>query len=280
MPNIIQSVLMDFFCKPITESQGYNPVNTFAYAAILIVVAFFVVFPFFEKRGIKFNSRFLLAVLPFIVLGSSLRVLEDLKLFPRSCNPFEPAFYTISPGIYIAIGLLTITALVFSILLGKKTKKETLKIFGAIGTILAVPVLIAIILHFKVIAGFALILALAAATTIAVLFVLKKAKKTLLQDRLNLLAFFAQMLDANATFVALQVYSCSEQHFLPAFLIENIGAWSFVAVKIIITLLILHYVDKEIKNKNLAGFVKIVIAILGFATGTRDLLTVAVGTCL
>ncbi len=274
------NILMDFFCKPIETYAGYNPINTFAYAAILIVVAFFIVFPFFDKRGIKFNARFLLAVLPYIILGSSMRILEDLKIFPRSCNPLDWAFYTISPGIYIAIGLFTIAALVFSLAIAKKTKKDSLLVFGIIGAIAALPFLLIGLLHFSVLSGFAFILLLAAAITTIVFFAFKKLKNKLLESKLNLLALFSQMLDASATFTALQFYACSEQHFVPAFLIQNIGAWSFVIVKLAITLLILKYVDKEIKNPNLSGFVKIVIAILGFATGTRDLLTVAVGTCL
>ncbi|MDP2973570.1 MAG: DUF63 family protein, partial [Candidatus Diapherotrites archaeon] len=55
---------------------------------------------------------------------------------------------------------------------------------------------------------------------------------------------------------------------------------SFIIVKIALVLAIVYYIDKEIKSENLRGFIKIVIAILGFATGLRDLLTLGVGTCL
>lgn len=273
-------ILADFFCKPIETFAGYNPVNTLVYAAILIATAFFIVFPFFDRHGIKFDARFAFAVLPFVLLGSSLRVLEDLKIFPRSCNPLDWSFYTISPGIYIAIGLLTIAALAISIFISKKTGKNALTFFMAIGTVIAIPPVIFVLMKFRVIGGFALIVVLASAITALAIFAFKKMKTALLKDKMNWLALFAQMLDANATFTALQFYNCSEQHFIPAFLIESIGAWSFVAVKFAITIALLHYIDKEIKNKNLAGFVKIIIIILGFATGTRDALTVAVGTCL
>ena len=273
-------IISDFFCGPIETYAGYNPVNTIAYAAILIVIAFFVVFPFFNKRGIKFNARFALAVIPYILLGSSLRVLEDLHIFPRSCNPLEWSFYTISPGIYIAIGLLTIAALALSLFAAKKTKVNSLTLFTAIGTIFAIPPIIFVLSKFIVIAGFLLIILLASGITAISFFVFRKMKLKLLESDINVLALFSQMLDANATFTALQFYTCSEQHFLPAFLIDSIGAWSFVAVKFAVTIALLYYIDKEIKDKNLAGFVKIIIIILGFATGTRDALTVGVGTCL
>ena len=51
-------------------------------------------------------------------------------------------------------------------------------------------------------------------------------------------------------------------------------------VKVALVLVIIYYVDMEIENKNLANFIKIVVAVLGFATGLRDVFTLGVGTCL
>jgi len=35
-----------------------------------------------------------------------------------------------------------------------------------------------------------------------------------------------------------------------------------------------------VKDKRFAGVIKLAVIILGFATGGRDLLTLAIGTCL
>ena len=131
--------IQEFFLDPICNYSGYNFVNTLTYGIILIGIAFYLVFPFFNKRGIRFDFRFGLAVLAFVLFGSTLRILEDLKILGRSCNPFEPGFLTVTPGIYVAVGLLAIAALIFSIWLAKKIKQETIKVFGAIGTLLAAP---------------------------------------------------------------------------------------------------------------------------------------------
>ncbi|MBU1120968.1 DUF63 family protein, partial [Candidatus Micrarchaeota archaeon] len=35
-----------YFCESITQYQGYNPVNTIVYIAILLFVSFFIIYPF------------------------------------------------------------------------------------------------------------------------------------------------------------------------------------------------------------------------------------------
>ncbi|MEK6821405.1 MAG: hypothetical protein AABY11_03340 [archaeon] len=54
-------------------------------------------------------------------------------------------------------------------------------------------------------------------------------------------------------------------------------------MKIPLVLIFLYLVNKEYSGKekdaNLLGFILILIAILGFATGGRDALTVLAGTC-
>src|SRR3989344_5829501 len=104
-----------FFCRPILEYSGYNFVNTLVYGAIMIFLAFWVIQPFFSKKGVKFDYGFSLRVLLFVLAGSAFRILEDLGFLPRSCSPLDPAFYTITPGVYILFGALTITALLASL---------------------------------------------------------------------------------------------------------------------------------------------------------------------
>jgi uncharacterized membrane protein len=101
-----------------------------------------------------------------------------------------------------------------------------------------------------------------------------------LESRLNQLVFFGQMLDASATFTAIQFYHCSEQHVLSSGIINSFSPFAFVIVKFVLILLVLYFADQEIKNEKLRDFIKIVIAIIGFAPGIRDALTLAVGTCL
>ena len=108
----IGQFVQDVFVNRLQTGGMYNFLETIIYALILISIAFFVVYPFFDKRKIKFDIKFALAVLPYVIMGSALRVFEDLHLVPRSVNPLEIWFYAITPGIYLAIGIFTICALI------------------------------------------------------------------------------------------------------------------------------------------------------------------------
>ncbi len=272
--------LSNFFCDPILQYSGYNIVNTLIYGIILLVVAFKLVYPFFTKKGISFDARFLWAVLPYIVLGSSFRIYEDLKLLPRSCNPLEFSFYTISPGIYILIGILTILALGVSIIVANRTKQSPYMVFAGFGVILAFFNLVA---FSQFVDRWWVIAAVPIGTlllTIAATIITAKIEqlKTLLQhNQLNQTVFFGQVLDGFATFTAIQFFNFGEQHVFSNFIIQTFSPVAFLIVKILLMLAVLYFIDKEIEDKNLAGFIKIFVAIIGFAPGIRDTLLIGVG---
>jgi uncharacterized membrane protein len=275
----ISQVLFDFFGRRIAEHGLYNPVEYIAYGAIVIVLMFFVLFPLLDRRGVKFNSSFMLALLPYILLGSALRVLEDLSFLPRSWNPLELAYYFVTPGIWLLIAGFTLLGLFLALWLSKRLKKSFHKVFAAIGLVPAVPIVAFELLNFPAWLGVLAVLALVLITVAALAFIFKRLNWSILKSRLNILAVSSQALDGFATFVATQFFLCGEQHPLSGAILDFFPL-SFVFVKIALVLVIISYVDKEIKNENLRGFIKVVVAILGFATGLRDVLTLGVGTCL
>ena len=273
-PDFVQQ----YFLSPILDYSGYNIVNTLVYGIILLIVAFYLVYPFFNKKGIKFDFRFAIAALAFVLFGSTIRILEDLKIFPRAADPLNPAFYTITPGIYIAVGTFTILALIFSLWLSKKINKDAIKIFGIIGIAAAIPFVAFDFLNFKEPFYFAIIVIAWLLIMAIAYFIAKKLKPELVMDNLNILAVAGQGLDGTATFVATQLLTCGEQHPLSKAIL-GVAPFLFVLVKVAIAFAIIYYVDKEIKDPNLRGFIKIFIMILGFAPGIRDSFTVGVGTC-
>ncbi len=275
------NLIREYFEKPAMGHGGYNAVNTLVYAIILLAVSFKIVYPQLDKRGVKFNTKFMLALLPFILFGSSARVLEDMGLLPRSFNPLEFGYYTYTPGIYIAVGLLTIASLFIARFLSPKTGISFYKILGGIGLVLALPVVGFEVLRFRALEGFvAIVLGTGVLTGVVCLAVRSIWWKSFFENKLNVLAVAGQALDGVATFVAIQFYRCGEQHVLSQAVIDVGGPLAFPIVKMFLIALILYYVEKEVKEKNLNNFIKVFIIILGFATGTRDLFTVGVGTCL
>ncbi|MBS3061974.1 MAG: DUF63 family protein [Candidatus Diapherotrites archaeon] len=277
---MVIEILNDFFCKPILNYEGYNLVNTLVYGVILLVIAFKIVYPFFNKRNIRFDHRFLISLLPFILLGSSFRIFEDLKLIPRSCNPLEPAFYTISPGVYIFIGILTILSLWLSLEISKKTKYSALTVFTAIGSVFA---LISLVFLAPFITEWIAVIAIPVFTLLLVIGATiltrmhSKTKTLLDHNPQNQLVLFGQLLDGSATFTAIQFFGFSEQHVVSNAIIQGFGPIAFLIVKFGLMLAILYFADKEIEDENLRGFIKIFIAIIGFAPGIRDVLLIGVG---
>ncbi len=269
----------DFFAKRIAERGLYGPAEYAVYGAIMLALAFFVIFPLLDRRGIKFDARFLAALLPYILLGSALRVLEDMALLPRSWNPLDLAYYFVTPGIYVLVALATMLSLAFSFFVSKRLGKSFHLVFAGLGLLLALPIVLFEVINFEAWLGFFAVLAMAFAITATLVLAFKKLKSRLLESRINAMVLASQVLDGSATFVATQFFFCGEQHPLSGYFLD-LFPLSFVAVKIGIALLILHYVDQNIENKNLRGFIKLVVAILGFATGLRDILTLGVGTCL
>ncbi|QQR92343.1 MAG: DUF63 family protein [Candidatus Iainarchaeum archaeon] len=282
----LNAFVYDNFIRPMIDPsvQGYNPVNTIVYGIILLGIAFYVIYPFLNKHGIKFDFAFLQMLLPYIVFGSSLRVLEDQQLLMRSANPLEFGFYLFTPGIWFLTFAFVAIGMLIAWFAQKKFNHRFHTIATLFGALVAAPLVLYNLLQFTEWIALLAIVALAGILSYAVFWIGKRQQWRFLENPLAKAAFFGQLLDASATFIALQFFSCGEQHFLPRLLFGAFGPVSFFFVKIPLMLLVLHYIHKEFMHdekadKNLLGFILLFLAILGFATGMRDLLTVAVGTC-
>ncbi|MCD6512139.1 MAG: DUF63 family protein [Thermoplasmata archaeon] len=110
----------------ITAHEGYSFVSEIIYAVFLLA-AVYILYLFFERIGKTIDAKFFAASLPFILLGSFGRILEDAGLFKEPVS-----FFFISPLIYIQIGFY----FSFSIAFGLYIKK--LKYFVCAATIIEV----------------------------------------------------------------------------------------------------------------------------------------------
>jgi uncharacterized membrane protein len=91
-------------------SEGYNPVNTLCYGLILAGSVYWI-YRFLDRKNVSVDERFAIAIIPYVLLGSILRVLEDARFFTA------PARYLmISPLIYLVVGLFTIFLVYLSVM--------------------------------------------------------------------------------------------------------------------------------------------------------------------
>ncbi|MEM0360655.1 MAG: DUF63 family protein [Candidatus Diapherotrites archaeon] len=269
----------EYFAKPVyvPGTQGYNLVNTAVYGAILLVLSFFVIFPFLNKREVKFNARFCIALIPYILIGTSLRAITSSGLLPgvrETLNPLEFGFWTFTPGVWFLTFFIAIFGLFFARWLERKKAFSFESAFLKIGLCFSFPLLLFQFLHFSNWLGFFAVIIAVIVVSLAIAFVLKKIKffKKIASTQ-NLLAVSGQVIDGTATGFAIFFYGFKEQHPLSEAVI-NISPVLFLLLKIFLVLAIVYYTDTEIKNENLKGFIKTFLIIMGFATGIASILKI------
>ncbi|MDR3062656.1 MAG: DUF63 family protein [Methanobrevibacter sp.] len=290
----MENVIVDFFEKYFFS--GYNIFNTLVYG-ILLIIAVFILIKFFKKID-KRPEKLIIAVIPFILMGSITRALVDNGIF-------EYSWFLITPGIYYIIGGLTIISLLLGLLIEKKifkkinkTKKEIIEtnnikksfktkikkniknkidyrlIIFSLGLLGLLYVSINIHqLNFKVIVEVLLIWLILT----GIFYILGKKIK-IYRDKYNLSIISAHLLDATTTFIAVDFYGYIEQHVLPNLIYSEFStAVSIYPLKIIVVSLAIYSIDKYIDDKTIKGLLKLAIFILGLAPAIRNLFTMAIG---
>ena len=276
----------EYFIRPITDPtvQGYNIFNTIILITILLIACGVIYFVL--RKKVKFNYDFMLAMIPYVLFGISMRVImhqiESRLLIidglTKTANPLELGFWFFTPGIWI----LTFALVVIGLLIGEIWKKGTqLKTKRVLCFGIAVAI-IPILFNFSRFNNWPIFLA----SLISIIIVSyglcylinKYTKYKILKNKLNLLIVLGQGFDGMASAVAISFFNFSEQHVFSKMLMD-LHPGLFVLVKLAIAVLICYSLDdylKEQKEKhkdkeNLIGFIKVIIAILGLATGLASL---------
>ena len=261
-----------YFWKPILEDSGYNPYNTLAYGLILIAVIFLA--PLGLKRvGIK-GREVAIGGLPFILVGSFARVLEDMELLESS--PFYPLF--ISPLIYVIIAV----PLVASLFLGRALKKVELTMlsFGiAILALLTIP----LGLNFPEEANMESlkILVIPVSWLVIAIVLMALMPKVRYFNGLSAMMLFGQLLDGCATIFALSL-NYFEKHPLSDLLIgvsESAfgNPYLFLVVKVLVAVILIYLLDRTEMDDDFKNIFKFAVIMLGLASGARDMLRVFLG---
>lgn len=100
--------------------EGYTLLSEFIYGMLLLAV-FYSMYRFFKFFNIQINTSFFIASLPFIILGSTLRVLEDSGLYEKPLS-----YFFISPLIYVQVGIYFFLSILLGIYVERSDKKNRL----------------------------------------------------------------------------------------------------------------------------------------------------------
>ena len=280
----------DYFINPIIEHTGYNIINTSVYAVIAIFASL-IIFKMFKKY---FTKQLIYYTLPFILLGSTIRVITDateskidlssqffsdiLQAVIKS-GIYDYGFLTVTPGIYIVIALITI----FSLWLSIKLKKP--EVYPLIGIVLLIPNLLIVLFMIKDFLYLAIILSISIIIFLIGNLILNNYK---IKEEAARIALLAHIFDGVSSFVAIEVFNrispqCIQngicyfgQHVVERFFSEVIvyGTVFFLALKVIFAIIASIIIEKEAKNENEKYFIYLLIIIFGLAPGIRNMLRV------
>lgn len=243
------------------KEYGYTVWTTLAYA-ILLIAAAYVIFKILKRMKIRVDERLAVAVSPFVVFGSCLRVIKDAGIVD--------SYLFQTPGIYVFVFSIFFAVVLFAVALQKRLKIEYYKTVFFLG-VMTLPFALAQLDYFNLLGGATIIVLL---IPWVALFSFVKWQPS------NKIVTLLHLFDATTTFVSMSFFGYYEQHIVPTFFINLFTPVSFVFLKLVVIVGVLHLIDKlaaEDDDKEFAPYLKLVIGILGAATGTRDFITLLAG---
>lgn len=258
----------EYFIKPLGHS--YNPINSAVYALMLILGIFFI-----SKKlsnfNVKINEKFCLATLPFILLGSCLRVYQDAEIVNT--------LLLVSPLIYFVIFLYSFISLIISLKISKRLRTDYHLLFFFFGLVPTILFLFPLIVHIVNLYSVILTLALSGMACFLAFLGFFGLNKIMTFDKFafNLGVIFSHLLDVSATYIGVTFFSYGEQHFFIRSVNEVFGSiiiFYFIDyLAIILILLILEKILHD--NQTLIGLFRLTLIVLGLAPALRDILRVA-----
>jgi len=255
--------------------NGYNLINTTVY--VFIVFISYILFYKILKRyfpKVEIDEHFICSVLIFVLLGSTLRLLEQnytsVWLVKSSWTPLELGFYFHTPGWLILLAVVFIFSFFISLWLEKITGINYYKSLQGIGLFLSLPLLIYELFHIKHL----FILGITIFVILSIYFLVQLIiRQKLLENKLVVLS---QITDFSATLSGIFFFGnlLYEQHPVSRVVIGFFPIIYPIA-KLLLALLFIWIVDKAIKDTEERVYIKLLIIVLGFLTGVRDILTIA-----
>jgi len=230
----------------------------------IILLSIFLALKLFSLFGVKINDSFIIAITPYIIFTSILRVLKDTGTIhpPLNYLLLTPIFYEV-----------TLFIIVFSVLLTKGIAPR-LKIpdwyvlFGSMGIILSMA---SLALLFRVLdmvhpEFFLWILGLGTVLALIIYGICSFFDFSFMTNRLNALIIWAHLLNS------LSIYIWLDYIFHKATIFHQEYKWTYIVLPLLWTM------DNKFKNKeSLRNIVKLSILFIGLAAATRNTLRLIFG---
>lgn len=256
----IYNFIYKWLWLPIQYDMPYNPVDTTVWSLIFVFAVYLLYEYFFKRYKIKIDKHFLLALIGWIAVGSSLRVLEDVEV--------AKTFWLVTPFIYVITFAICFSSLLISRFLDKRKIIPYWKVWGTVGYVFAAINILMIPLRNWTGFAYTLIITLAWLG----LFVLLRKILPKLFTWWNIAAIGSHMLDASASFIAVTVSGFFEKHVIGSYLALSYGTWTLFLMKLAVVPLAVFAIDKYCETDLEKKYLKMIIIILGLGIGLRNVL--------
>jgi uncharacterized membrane protein len=281
---MISEFIYKYYIDPIRYGQSYNVVDTLTYAVILII-CIFIFYRWLTRprhsdhNRLTIDTQFVLATLPYVVLGGVLRVVQDTGMIKGDLQ-----FLLVTPLIYFVLFFFTLGMIFLSRYLeAQGLVKNFLSLYafaGAMSTFIVVLILTAYGMTMTRIDLFVLfIIPLMAVVATAIIwsFMRYVLAWKYVNGPLYITLIFGHMLDASATSFGIDLHPALryvEQHVVGSNLIEWTGtAFVMFPLKLIVLfpgIYILELYRKE-ADPDFWHLVVLAMIIVGLAPGIRDM---------
>jgi uncharacterized membrane protein len=275
---MISDFIYKYYIDPIRYEQPYNAVETITYALILIA-AVYLIYRWFKKSEFPLDGPFVLATLPYIILGGVLRVIQDSHMIQSDLQ-----FLIVTPFIYFVIFFYTLTILIISRYLeSQRLCNNYLKVYAGVGIFSVICVALVLLgwgmTHTRIDLFVLVVIPLMA--TVATLLVFACMRYILrwqyVTDPLYITLLFGQLLDASATSYGIDLHPSVqyiEQHVVGSALIEwTHTAFVMFPLKLVVLFPAIYIMEMYRKEANPAfwNLVLLAMIVVGLAPGVRDM---------
>jgi uncharacterized membrane protein len=281
---MISEFIYKYYIDPIRYGQPYNVVDTLTYALILVLGVYILYRWLMRSRYLNrirltIDTPFILATLPYVVLGGLLRVVQDTGMITGNIQ-----FLLVTPLIYFVLFFFTLGMIFLSrYLQAQGYIKNFLSAYAFAGTMSVVTV--ALILaawgitrtQIDLTVLFVIPLMAVAATAILWAFMRYVLSWKYVNHPLYITLLFSHMLDASATSYGIDMHPALryvEQHVVGS----NLIAWTHTAfvmfpLKLVVLFPAIYVLEmyRPEADPDFWHLVLLAMIVVGLAPGIRDM---------
>lgn len=281
---MISDFIYKYYIDPIKTGQAYNVVDTLTYA-IILVIGVYILYrwlsssTYMTDAGFRFDADFIIATVPYVILGGLVRVIEDTGMIESDWR-----YLLVTPLIYFVLFFFVIGMMFISRYLTVKGMTGNFIRFYSLAGIVAMVIASLILLaygmtHNGVDLVILSVIPLMAVTATAVIWAVMRYALAwdYASDPLYLILLFGQLLDASATSYGIDLHPhvrYVEQHVVGSTLIAMTGtAFVMFPLKLIVLFPAVYVMQMYRKEANPAFWHLVLLAmiVVGFAPGVRDM---------